>query len=121
MENDNLEWQTYETISYVAAIKLLLGEKQLAFDIDKKDNTHTMMFDNECWQVLNIKANGDDNDWDTIRLEVVLKNGNKEKEVTFSSESISQKDAFKLLCAVYAITDDGEYEDLWEFLGYEIS
>ena len=121
MKNYNLEWQTFETISYVAAIKLLLGEKKLAFNIDKTNNSPTMMFDNESWQVLNIKANGDDNDWDAIRLEVILKNGNEEKEVTFSSENISQKAAFELLCAVYAITDDGEYEDLWEFLGYEIS
>ena len=121
MENNNLEWQTYETISYVAAIKLLLGEKELAFNIDKTDNSPTMMFGNECWQVLNIKVNGDDDDWDAIRLQVVLKKGDEEKEATFSSENISQKDAFGLLCSVYAKTDDGEYEDLWEFLGYEIS
>ena len=121
MEKNNLEWQTYETISYVAAIKLLLEENDLTFDLDKKDNAPTIMFDNECWQVLNIKATGDCDDWDAIRLQVVLKKGDEEKEATCSSENISQKDAFGLLCSVYAKTDDGEYEDLWEFLGYEIS
>lgn len=119
------EWETYDTISYVAAIHMLLDERELVFNEYKNIVAPSITVENECWQVVKVNATGKNGewgvDWDTIELELQLENANVQKEVVLSSETISQRDAFELLCAVYAIMDNGEYEDLWEFLGYEIS
>lgn len=122
MENRSFEeWEEYDTISYVAAIHMLLDGKELNFYAHDDIEQPSIMVDNEYCQVYKIRATGEESewdvDWDTIRLVIRL----AEKEVTLSSETISQKDAFELLRAIYEITDSGEYEDLWQFLGYEIS
>ena len=126
MENISLEeWGTYDTISYVAAIHMLLDERELVFNEYENIVAPSITVENECWQVVKVNATGKNGewgvDWDTIELELQLENANVQKEVVLSSETISQRDAFELLCAVYAIMDNGEYKDLWEFLGYEIS
>lgn len=126
MENISLEeWGTYDTISYVAAIHMLLDERELVFNEYENIVAPSITVENECWQVVKVKATGENGewgvDWDTIELELQIEKGNDQKEVVLSSETISQRDAFELLCAVYAIMDNSEYEDLWEFLGYEIS
>lgn len=122
MENRSFEeWEEYDTISYLAAIYMLLDGKELNFYEHDDIEQPGIMVDNEYWQVYKIRATGEESewgvDWDTIRLVIRLAG----KEVTLSSETISQKDAFELLRAIYEITDSGEYEDLWQFLGYEIS
>ena len=126
MENISLEeWGTYDTISYVAAIHMLLDERELVFNEYENIVAPSITVENECWQVVKVKATGENGewgvDWDTIKLELQIENGNDLKEVVLSGDTISQRDAFELLCAVYAIMDNVEYEDLWEFLGYEIS
>ena len=126
MENISLEeWGTYDTISYVAAIHMLLDERELVFNEYENIVAPSITVENECWQVVKVKATGENGewgvDWETIKLELQLEKGNDQKKVVLSSETISQRDAFELLSAVYAIMDNGEYEDLWEFLGYEIS
>ena len=119
------EWETYDTISYVAAIHMLLDERELVFNEYENIVAPSITVENECWQVVKVKATVENGewgvDWDTIKLELQIEKGNDPKEVVLSGDTISQRDAFELLCAVYAIMDNGEYEDLWEFLGYEIS
>lgn len=126
MDNRSSEaWKAYDTISYVAAIHMLLDGRELNFYEYDDIEYPSIMLDNEYWQVKKVKAIGEDGewgvDWDTIKLEMRLENEHNVKEIAISSETIAQEEAFGLLRAVYEIMDDGEYNDLWEFLGYEIS
>jgi hypothetical protein len=126
MENNSLEeWKEYDTISYLAAIYMLLDGNELNFYEYDDIEYPSIMVDNESWQVIKVKATGEYGewgvDWETIKLEMKLENGHNAKEVALSSETIAQKDALELLRAIYEIMDNGEYEDLWQFLGYEVS
>ena len=57
MENISLEeWGTYDTISYVAAIHMLLNERELVFNEYENIVAPSITVENECWQVVKVKA-----------------------------------------------------------------
>ncbi len=60
MENISLEeWGTYDTISYVAAIHMLLDERELVFNEYENIVAPSITVENECWQVVKVKTTGE--------------------------------------------------------------
>lgn len=109
MKYDPQDYNMYETESYIAGIFLLADGQKVAFNEDSMPQLPQ-------GDVKALMATGDFEDWDSFKLELELTTG----AITLGTNEISQQDAFGLICAVYEVTGS-EYEDLFEFLGYEIS
>ena len=63
-------------------------------------------------------------EWDqmhTYRIHFTCAENGSEKAVVYEETDLSVGDVFSIFAFLYAALDDGEYEDIDEFYGYELS
>lgn len=116
-------FDTYETDSYLAGMKILLGNERLYLAGEQfgHESVTDVAVNGERYSLLSLAVEGNEDDWDSLVLSLVILKVGDETEVKLKATEIEHKDAFALLSAVYLLKEDSKYEDLGEFLGYEVS
>lgn len=105
--------------AFFEGIHLLLGEKELVFDLNNSEDSLSVTYDKDCWSVSRLRVQK--GDWDNTILELTLQNKNGEQKANMSIDMISDVDAWKLLKFVFEKTGYEGYKDVYEFYGYELS
>lgn len=105
--------------AYFEGIHMLLGEKELIFDLNNSEDSLSVTCDKDCWSVSRLKV--PKGDWEHTIVELTLLNKNGEQKVNMSIDMISDVDAWKLLKFVFEKTGYEGYKDVYEFYGYELS
>lgn len=105
--------------AYFEGIHILLGEKELIFDLNNSEDSLSVTCDKDCWSVSRLRV--PKGDWEHTIVELTFLNKNGEQKVNMSIDMISDVDAWKLLKFVFEKTGYEGYKDVYEFYGYELS
>lgn len=118
--------EAFEAEESMAGIQIIVREKNVDFMEINPEEAPVIDLDGEQWTVTNLRAEGDEDAWDGIVVELDLQNEDKKKQVRLTSDTIGEKNAFILLNAVFSIYNNEEelgmeYKDIHEFYGWELS
>lgn len=118
--------EAFEAEESMAGILIIVREKKIDFMEINPEETPVIELDGEHWSVTSLCAEGDEEVWDEIVVELNLQNGDKKKQIRLTSETIGEENAFILLNAVFWIYNNEEelgmeYKDIHDFYGLELS
>lgn len=118
--------EAFEAEESMAGILIIVREKKVDFMEINPEEAPVIELDGEQWSVTSLCAEGDEEVWDEIVVELNLQNGDKKKQIRLTSETIGEENAFILLNAVFSIYNNEEelgmeYKDIHDFYGLELS
>ena len=121
VKEDELEYLDGDTDSYLAGLSLILGGKEFKKKRNAKVAGPTLTFNKKHWEVTRIALEKND-PWEVGHISLTIQRDGEKKEITRTPKTIGQKNAYDLVNYAFSnIPHDFEYQDMWEFLGYEVS